>query len=76
MMIVSTTGYIIACIGPFFSDFNNNDASIMQNILFRNTDKIVDWLNEVRPFLNVDIKYSFSRMMWSLLIEVSGILLM
>jgi hypothetical protein len=48
MIIVSTTGYIIACIGPFFSDFSNNDASIMKNILFRNTDKIVNWLNQVR----------------------------
>jgi hypothetical protein len=50
MMIVSTTGYIIAAIGPFFSDFSNNDAAIMKNILYRNTDKIVEWLNKVGQF--------------------------
>ncbi|CAF3738772.1 unnamed protein product [Rotaria socialis] len=46
MLIVSTTGYIIACIGPFLSNYSNNDASIMQNILHRNTDGIRNWLNE------------------------------
>lgn len=47
MMIVTTTGYIIACIGPFFSDFKNNDASIMKDILLRNTENILRWLDEV-----------------------------
>ena len=47
MLIVSTTGYIIACIGPFLSNYSNNDASIMQNILHHNTDDIRNWLNEV-----------------------------
>lgn len=51
MMIVSTTGYIIACIGPFFSDFSNNDASILKDILLRNTENIVDWIEEVIIFL-------------------------
>ena len=60
MMIVSTTGYIVACIGPFFSDFSNNDASIMENILYRNTDKIVDWLNKVRFFKILSLKKSLS----------------
>ena len=60
MMIVSTTGYIVACIGPFLSDFFNNDASIMENILYRNTDKIVDWLNKVRFFKILSRKKSLS----------------
>ena len=60
MMIVSTTGYIVACIGPFLSDFSNNDASIMENILYRNTDKIVDWLNKVRFFKILSRKKSLS----------------
>lgn len=47
MMIVTTTGHIVACIGPFFSDFKNNDASIMKDILLRNTDNILRWLDEV-----------------------------
>ena len=50
MMIVSTTGYIIACIGPFLSNFSNNDASIMKNILHQNTDQILNWLNKVILF--------------------------
>ncbi|CAF4399836.1 unnamed protein product [Rotaria socialis] len=41
MMIVTTTGYIVACIGPFMTDFNNNDAAIMKDILLRNTDHIL-----------------------------------
>jgi len=50
MMIVSTTGYIVACIGPFFSDFSNNDASIMKDILLRNIEDILNWIEEVRYF--------------------------
>ncbi|CAF4568929.1 unnamed protein product [Rotaria socialis] len=46
MMIVTTTGYIVACIGPFMTDFNNNDAAIMKDILLRNTDHILSWLKE------------------------------
>lgn len=47
MMIVSTTGYIIACRDPFFSDYSNNDAAIMKNILHRNTDNIINWFEKV-----------------------------
>ena len=46
MLVVLTTGYVIACIDPFLSNYSNNDASIMQNILHRNTDDIkqlVEW---------------------------------
>ena len=57
MMIVTTTGYIVSCIGPFFSDFNNNDASITKDILLRNTDSILNWTKEV-IFLFYDIDYS------------------
>ncbi len=31
----------------FFSDFKNNDASIMKDILLRNTDSILKWMEEV-----------------------------
>ena len=47
MMIVSTTGYIVACIGPFLSDSSNNDASMMKNILLENIDNILEWIEEV-----------------------------
>ncbi|CAM4987122.1 unnamed protein product [Rotaria socialis] len=33
MLIVSTTSYIIACIGPFLSNYSKNDASIMKKNL-------------------------------------------
>ena len=57
MMIATTTGYIVAYIGPFFSDFKNNDASIMKDILLGNTDNILNWLEEVISFffLNINI---------------------
>ncbi|CAF1684347.1 unnamed protein product [Rotaria magnacalcarata] len=44
MMIVTTTDYIVACIEPFMSDFNNNDAAIMKDIYLLNTDHILSWL--------------------------------
>ncbi|CAF4907643.1 unnamed protein product, partial [Rotaria socialis] len=46
MINVSTTGYVIACIGPFCSNYSNNDASIMNNILHRNTENILNWLKK------------------------------
>ncbi|CAF3386727.1 unnamed protein product [Rotaria socialis] len=46
MMIVTITGYIVTCIGPFMSDFNKDDAAIMKDILLRNTDNILSWLKE------------------------------
>ena len=33
MMVVSTTGYIIECYGPYLADGNNNDAKITRNIM-------------------------------------------
>ena len=51
MMIVSTSGYIIACIEAFLSDFKNNDAAIMKDILLRNTENILSWIEEVEYFL-------------------------
>ena len=51
MIIVSTSGYVIACIGPFLSDFKNNDAAIMKDILLRNTENILSWIEEVESFL-------------------------
>ena len=50
MMIVTTTGYIVACIGPFLSDFKNNDAAMMKDILLQNTENILNWLEEVISF--------------------------
>ena len=49
MIVVSTTGYIIR-VDPFFSDYSNNDGSIMKNILIKNREKILNWLHKVRYF--------------------------
>jgi hypothetical protein len=51
MVIVTTTGYILSIIGPFFADGRNNDASILRNILDTNTDGIRDWLLEGDIFI-------------------------
>ena len=39
--------WVVACIGPFFWDFKNNDASTMNKILLQNTDNTINWLEEV-----------------------------
>ncbi|CAF3184663.1 unnamed protein product [Rotaria sp. Silwood2] len=46
MVVVSTTGYIVAIFGPFFSDNNNNDASILKHIITNNYDDILNWIEE------------------------------
>ena len=33
MMIVTTTGYILDCFGPYYANYNNNDAKITHHIL-------------------------------------------
>lgn len=66
MIIVSTTGYIVACIGPFLSDSSNNDASMMKNILLQNIDNILNWIEEVdHPFFEWNHLDSFSSRMIS-----------
>ena len=47
IMIVSTTGYIVACIGPFLFDCSNNDASMIKSILLENIENILGWIQEV-----------------------------
>ena len=46
MVIVTTTGYIVTIFGPFFSDFHNNDASILKHIMLSNYEDILNWTNE------------------------------
>ncbi|CAF4544216.1 unnamed protein product [Rotaria socialis] len=38
--------YVVACIGSFMFNFNNNDAGITKDILLRNTSNILSWLKE------------------------------
>ena len=44
MVMVTTTGYIVGIFGPFFSDNNNNDASILKHIIINNYDNILNWI--------------------------------
>ncbi|XP_062615097.1 uncharacterized protein LOC134276823 [Saccostrea cucullata] len=46
MVIVSTTGYIISVLGPYFADQKNNDASILKHNIQSNMENIKDWLHQ------------------------------
>ncbi|CAF3200987.1 unnamed protein product [Rotaria sp. Silwood2] len=46
MIICATDGYIISAVGPYLSDWYNNDASITKHILLSNKEEIHDWLVE------------------------------
>ena len=44
MVIVSTTGYYISVLGPYFADSKNNDASILNHIINNNVEEIKQWV--------------------------------
>ena len=44
MMIVSTDGYIVSMLGPYFSNYKNNDAEITKHIIYNNKEDILDWV--------------------------------
>lgn len=46
MVIVSTTGYIVSVLGPYFADHKNNDASILKHNFQTNMENIKDWLQQ------------------------------
>lgn len=46
MMIVSTTGYIMAAIGPYLADGKNSDAKILNHILATYVQEIKLWIKE------------------------------
>ena len=46
MVMVTTTGYIVTIFGPFFSDFQNNDASILKHVMLNNYEDILTWIKE------------------------------
>jgi hypothetical protein len=46
MVVVTTTGYIVAIFGPFFSDKSNNDASILKHIMINNYEDFLNWIQE------------------------------
>lgn len=42
MVTVSTTGYIVSVLGPYFADHKNNDASILKHNFHTNMENIKD----------------------------------
>ena len=45
MIIVSTSGYFISVLGPYFADSKNNDVSILKHIINNNIEEIKNWIN-------------------------------
>ena len=41
MLITTTIGYIVSCVGPYFADYKNNDAEIAKHIIHKNQENIV-----------------------------------
>ena len=46
MLITTTTGYIVSCMGPYFAGYKNNDAEIAKHIIYKNKESIVQWLEK------------------------------
>ncbi|CAF3390049.1 unnamed protein product [Rotaria sp. Silwood2] len=46
MLVVTTTGYIVSCLGPYFADYKNNDAAITKHIIYNNKENITQWLHK------------------------------
>lgn len=49
MVIVSTTGYFISIIGPYFA--KDNDASILNHIMKSNIEDIRSWIQDDDVFI-------------------------
>ena len=46
MVTTTANGYILTIFGPFYSDFHNNDASILKYVLLNNYEDILNWMQE------------------------------
>lgn len=44
MMIVSSTGYIVSVLGPYYADGKNNDARITKHMFVNNSESINNWI--------------------------------
>ena len=40
MLVVTTIGYIVLCLGPYFADYQNNEAEITKYIVYSNEENI------------------------------------
>lgn len=46
MVFVSTSGYILSVIGPYYSDGKNNDAQILKHIIQNDIEEFKQWVCE------------------------------
>lgn len=51
MVVITTTGYFVSILGPYFADRSNNDASILRHIINSNAESIRSWLSEDDIFI-------------------------
>ena len=51
MVVVTTTGYFVTIMSPYFADSKHNDACILSNMLRTNTQEIKDFLQEDDLFI-------------------------
>ena len=46
MLVTTTTGYIVDVFGPYVSDISNNDAAMQKDILIKNKNGILNWIED------------------------------
>ena len=51
MVIVTTTGYVLTVLGPYFADQRNNDASTLTHMMTKNVENVKEWIQEDDVFV-------------------------
>ena len=51
MMIVTTKGYIISALGPYYSDSKNTDSMMTKHIFYNNREQVRQWLQDGDVFV-------------------------
>ena len=51
MIIVTTKGYIISTLGPYYSDSKNNDSMMTKHIFYNNREQVRQWLQDRDVFV-------------------------
>lgn len=65
MVFVSTSGYILSVIGPYYSDGKNNDAQILKHIIQNDIEEFKQWVCE-NDVIIVDRGFrDFQRLGWT-----------
>ena len=51
MVVVTTTGYFMAILGPYMADVKNNDGAMLNHILASNVQGIQNWIESENIFI-------------------------